>query len=239
MKLLYFLLISVSVLPHYMFARATTKPVNHAPAVDDIRFWSLQFKEHPEMASDFTNDAAIKQEGLQQAAQWQNYRTSGSFDAKEFTRLANLNKSYQNKVYRWINSNKNEKDLDKQIQLDLLDHMNKETDYAIKKASGRPMSAAEEIAFWAEEHKGEAKASAHFSKDEQVRGEAQVVEEDLNNNSGRPENLQLQSVENANKELDKMSKIPGKSRMPKKLAEHEQRERNRAKEIFRRLGAQK
>lgn len=193
----------------------------------DVEFWSNQFKEHAEFCSDFTPNQNLKEEARDFITDFA--QLARSSNKSEFIERSKDIRKFQKKIASSIKKN----DPDYSIKQDLIDHMNKETDYAIKRVSGK-ISPKDEIKFWNEEHKGEAKATAYFiERDASLKKEAKKIEEQLKESS------KLTTVEEANQELDALGKQldaqPQKTRMPKKLAKHEERERARAQQIFKQI----
>lgn len=228
---------------------AVAQPKIAASVVDDINFWAGQMVEHAEFASDFTNDAELKKEGLALAAKFKNLPSIKNPDAQliaHFLELSKEIKAYQARVRTYLKKRKNEYP-NKALSLDLLDHMDLETDYAVKKAEGKKLSKNEEVAFWSKEHEGEAKVIAVLSvpgssEAQEVKKEAEEVKSQLGSNH-RYWNNSLQKVEKGNAELDALAKKidtnPSINKIPAKLAKHEERERKRAQETFRKLELEK
>lgn len=221
-----------------------------AQAVDNITFWAGQMAEHAEFASDFTNDATLKKEGLALAEKFKkNHKHLSNPDIElipTFLELAKNIKDYQARVRSYLKKQKNTYP-NKALNLDLLDHMDLETDYAVKKAEGKKLSKNEEIAFWSKEHEGEAKVIAVLSipgssEAHEVKKEAEEVKSQLGSNH-RYWNNSLEKVEKGNAELNALAKKidahPSINKIDPKLAKHEERERKRAQETFRQLELQK
>lgn len=200
----------------------------------DIPFWSGQFKEHAEFCIDFTPNAQLKEHGRNLIRKFEDLQKEDpNVCKKRFINTAKEIKKFQKLVDKTITS----KDPDASIKHDLIDHMNKETDYAIKRVERGRLSKKEEVKFWSEEHEGEAKATAYFmTTTNGLKTEAKQLEAQLKKNKSVQS---LQVVEQANMKLDQASAEldaqPQKTRMPKKLEKHEARERQRAKEIFEEL----
>lgn len=228
---------------------AVAQPKIAASIVDDINFWAVQLLEHAEFASEFTNDSTLKSEGLALAAKFKNLKNISNLDLNlvpTFLELAKEIKEYQARVRTYLKKRKNEYP-GKALSLDLLDHMDLETDYAVKKAEGKKLSKNEEVAFWSKEHEGEAKVIAALSNPgsseaQEVKKEAEEVKNLLGANH-RFWNNSLQKVEKGNAELDVLAKKidtnPSINKISAKLAKHEERERKRAQETFRKLELQK
>ncbi|GMU18950.1 MAG: hypothetical protein AMXMBFR12_01420 [Candidatus Babeliales bacterium] len=228
---------------------ASLQPKIDAQVVDDITFWAGQMVEHAEFAADFTNDPEFKKEGLALAAKFKKMTKIKNPDVNSvsaFLLLAKQIKEYQAKVRSYLKKQTNEYP-NKTINLDLLDHMDLETDYAIKKAEGKKLSKNEEIAFWSKEHEGEAKVIAVLSvpgssEAHEVKKEAEEVKTSLGSNH-RFWNNSLEKVEQGNAELNALAKKieanPSINKIDPKLAKHEERERKRAQETFRKLELQK
>lgn len=206
---------------------------------DDIAFWSGQMVEHAEFASGFAKDPQLKQKGLEISKKFKAIKNN---DAKTFLALSDEINKYQSNVRSDVKKNYSKKDA--AIPLDLLAHMDLETDYAKKKAQGKQLSKHEEATFWSEEHEGEAKVMAALMtpKAPALKKEAEEISQTLKNNAHFWKGS-LEVVENANTELDsigtQIEKDPSKTTIPAKLAEHEKRERARAAQTFARLEAQK
>lgn len=203
----------------------------------DINFWSGQFKEHAEFATDFTSNPKLKEQGNTLAKKFDALRRSNPQESKnEFLAAAKEIKKFQ----KHVDASLSKKDPDYAIKHDLIDHMNKETDYAIRRVErGGMLRIPDEVKFWNEEHEGEAKATAYFMTTENgLKNRAKEIETKLKNNQAKKS---LRTVEQANRELDKagqeLDMNPDKTRMPKKLAMHEARERARAQETFTQLEA--
>ena len=198
-----------------------------------IRFWAGQMKEHAEFAANFAHDPALKKQGLELSKRAQDAQNANGAD---FLQLCSDLKSYQNKVYSDV---KKHEEANNNIKLDLLDHMNKETDYAQKKAQGKRLTQDEEARFWSEEHQGQAKAIAHFMKPNgmPLKQEAEQLEKSLNQPYMRATDKKMGTIEQANQEIDtigaQLEKDPSKTQMPQKLAAHEKRERAYAREQLR------
>lgn len=205
--------------------------------------------EHAEFASDFTNDATLKQEGLALAEKFKkNLKHLSNPDIElipTFLELSKNIKDYQARVRTYLKKRKNEYP-GKALSLDLLDHMDLETDYAVKKAEGKKLSKNEEVAFWSKEHEGEAKVIATLanqgSEAQEVKKEAEQVKSLLGSNH-RFWNNSLEKAEKGNAELNALAKKidenPSINKIPAKLAKHEERERKRAQETFRKLELEK
>lgn len=219
---------------------------------DDISFWAGQMVEHAEFASDFTNDPALKKDGLALAAKFKSLNQVSNPDVNlipTFLELAKEIKAYQANVRKFLKKQKNTLP-NKALNLDLLDHMDLETDYAVKKAEGKKLSKNEEISFWSKEHEGEAKViatlanpnSSNPEEAEEVKKEAKQVESLLGSNH-KFWNNSLEKVEKGNAELDELAKKIGEhpsiNTISAKLAKHEERERKRAQETFKKLELQK
>lgn len=216
--------------------------IDYDKIYDDVAFWAAQMAEHAEFAAGFTNDAALKQKGNELSAHFKKY-TKGSMNPaaiKEFLKASDDILRYQNEVRSFLKRQKG----DHQLSLDLLDHMDKETAYAKKKAHGKRLSKREEAQFWSEEHEGEAHVISALMtpKAPALKQEAQALEKKLKDNAHFWKDS-LKVVENANDELDKigaeLEKDPSKTKVPAKLAQHEKRERARAAQTFRELEAQR
>ena len=232
-----------------LFAASLAQSKLAVQTVDDITFWAGQFVEHAEFASDFTNDQALKSEGLALAAKFKKLKGINNPDLNlipTFLELSKEIKAYQARVRTYLKKRKNEYP-GKALSLDLLDHMDLETDYAVKKAEGKKLSKNEEVAFWSKEHEGEAKVIAVLSvpgssEAQEVKKEAEEVKSSLGSNH-RFWNNSLEKVEQGNAELNALAKKidenPSINKIPAKLAKHEERERKRAQETFRRLELQK
>lgn len=212
---------------------------------DNIRFWSGQMVEHAQMASDFTRNPELKKRGLALANDLKKF-TKGNLTQKERTEFLDYcdkMKSYQADVRSDVKGSKEKKE-QKDLDVALLDHMDKETDYAKKKAEGKQLSEREEVQFWSEEHEGEAHVMATLMnpKAAALKKEAQGLEKKLKSNAHIWADS-LKVVDEANKELDaignELDKDPSKTRVPKKLAAHEKRERERAAQTFELLKLQK
>lgn len=213
---------------------------------DDITFWAGQMKEHAEFAADFTNDAELKKEGLALAEKFKKIHTMQNPDVPSFLELAKEIKNYQAHVRTYLKKQKNTYP-DKALSLDLLDHMDLETDYAVAKAEGKKLSKNEEIKFWSKEHEGEAKVIAVLSNPGsseayEVKKEAEKTKELLSGNHHFWNNS-LEKVEKGNQELNalaqKIEANPSINKIPAKLAKHEARERKRAEQTFKLLELQK
>ena len=205
---------------------------------DNIKFWSEQMVEHAEFASEFAKDPQLKQKGLELSNKFKKINPN---DSKAFLALADEIKKYQSQVRADVKKSYNKKET--AIPLDLLAHMDLETDYAKKKAQGKQLSKHEEAIFWSEEHEGEAKVMAALMnpKAPALKKEAEAISETLKNNAHIWKGS-LEVVENANTELDsigkQLEKDPSKTKIPAKLAEHEKRERARAAQTFKQLEVQ-
>ena len=202
---------------------------------DEISFWAFQEKEHAEFCVDFTEKKELKDEGLRLSNEFEKIHQNPEDTKGEFLDLTKQAKKFQKKV-AWSLKKDHP---DYKIRKDLIDHMNLEANYVEKKLKNK-ISAKDEVKFWIEEHEGEAKATAYFiDQDTPLKKEANELAQDLKQKEahGQPE-LRIASI--ANKELDeiseKLAEDPELTRMPEKLAEHEKRERERAAEIFKRLG---
>lgn len=204
------------------------------PIESDINFWLRQFKEHAEFATDFAYDNNLKQQGRELISRVSRL-INQSISSQDFDVLAKDMKSYQHAVAKDVKNNGKDP-----IKLDLLDHMNKETDYARKKAQGKKLTRQEEAKFWSEEHQGQAKVMGKLIKAEKapkLKEEAKITEEQLENNIGYFKQSNINIVESANNILNQIGKQldldPSKApQIPKKLAEHEKREREYAQKIF-------
>lgn len=227
---------------------AVIQPKIASSVANDVTFWAGQMAEHAEFASDFTNDQTLKSEGLALAAKFKKLKGINNPDLNlipTFLELSKEIKAYQARVRTYLKKRKNEYP-DKALNLDLLDHMDLETDYAIKKAEGKKLSKNEEIAFWSKEHEGEAKVIAVLantgSEAQEVKKEAEQVKSLLGANH-RFWNNSLEKAEKGNAELNalakKIDKNPSINKIPAKLAQHEERERKRAQETFLKLNLQK
>lgn len=223
---------------------AVTQSKISSQVASDAYFWAGQMKEHAEFAADFTNDAELKKEGLALAEKFKSLLTLKNPDADLiplFLILAKQIKDYQARVRTYLKKQSNEYP-GKALKLDLLDHMDLETDYAVKKAEGKKLSKNEEIAFWSKEHEGEAKVievlSNLGSEAQAVKKEAEQVKNSLSKNHGYWNNS-LEKVEKGNSELNvlaqKIDANPSINKIDPKLAKHEERERKRAQETFRAL----
>ena len=212
---------------------------------DNIRFWSIQMVEHAEMASDFTRNAELKKRGLELARDLKKFNKGNltEKDKQEFLEYCDKMKVYQNDVRTDVKASKENKE-QKDLNLALLDHMDKETEYAKKKAEGKQFTQKEEVQFWSEEHEGEAYVIATLMnpKGAKLKKEAQQLEKKLKSNAHAWADS-LAVVEKANAELDaignELNQDPSKTRVPAKLAKHEERERKRAAETFSLLELQK
>ena len=200
---------------------------------DNISFWAFQEKEHAEFCMDFISNEKLKSEGKIIADKFQQLHTNPKGKKNEFLTLSTRIKKFQNNVRGVLNEN----DKDYKIKVALIDHMNLEADYAEKKVRGKRLTRNEELKFWMEEHKGEAEAISYFMKnDNELKNEADELVKDLKEEIAKPT---LTLAADANHELDEIGEDleddPSKTRMPKKLAEHEKRERARAEQTFREL----
>lgn len=226
------LLSSVSVL-----SIAAQEPINSVKA--EVNFWAGQYVEHAEFAAGFTQDPLLKNEGMELKQQVLTFKkalqNNPDFQA-QFQKLSQNMKEYQDKVMAYVK--KQPKSKIKDIQLDLLDHMNLETEYASKKSTGKHMSKEDEANFWNKEHEGEAKVmnALIVPTAPRLKEEAGNVAARLKKNTGWLKSSDLKTVEQANQELNaigkELDKDPAKSEIPAKLAKHEERERMHAEEIF-------
>lgn len=233
----------------FLFYASAIQPKIAAQLSDDITFWGGQMKEHAEFAADFTNDSELKNEGLALAEKFKKVNSIQNPDVNlvpTFLELAKEIKNYQAHVRTYLKKQKNTYP-DKALSLDLLDHMDLETDYAVAKAEGKKLSKNEEIKFWSKEHEGEAKVIAVLSNPgsseaHEVKKEAEKTKELLSSNHHFWNNS-LEKVEKGNQELNalaqKIEANPSINKIPAKLAKHEARERKRAEETFKKLELQK
>ncbi len=221
-------------------------PKNTSLIDDNIRFWAAQMVEHGEFAAEFTNNGALKKRGMELEQKLQKFSKANlsEADRKEFIQLCDEMIAYQNDVMADVKDSKEKPKEQKDLEKALLDHMNKETAYAKKKAEGKQLSEREEVQFWSEEHEGEAHVMATLMnpKAAHLKKESQAVEKQLKNNAHAWADS-LAVVEKANAELDAIGKEldadPSKTKVPKKLAAHEKRERERAVQTFELLKLQK
>lgn len=222
-----------------------SEPIINTTTLRDIDFWTNQFKEHAEFAADFTNNEQLKNKSIQlqdKITQIQN-RTipNKSSLQQEFIGLADQMEKYQNEVMSYLKKNSKDPKKEYGLQLALLDHMNQETDYARKKASGKKFTPEQEAKFWSTEHKGQAEVmttliKANVPGGASLKVEAANVMKELEDNIGYFTSSDINTVEQANQELDaigkQLDKDPKKSSISAKLAKHEERERAYAQTIF-------
>lgn len=200
---------------------------------ENIAFWARQQKEHAQFCVDFTSNDKLKEEGRTIAEKFNQIYTNPQNKNREFIALTLRIKKFQNNVKNMLK----ESDKEYSIKTALIDHMNLEADYAEKKVRGKRFSKSEELKFWMEEHKGEAEATAYYmNNDKQLKSEADQLAKELKADITKPT---LALAQEANEELDDLSEElnenPEKTRMSQKLAEHEKRERDWAKKIFKQL----
>lgn len=203
-----------------------------------IKFWTPQLLEHVKFAHGFTTDPVLKQEGSQLMQEWNNFKDNMSYskqNVKNFLTLSDKNLAYQSKVASDV-KNSDKKKEEKNLHKDLLDHMDKETKYAKRKARGEKLSKEEDAKFWSEEHEGEAKVIAVLMKPDApaLKAEAQEIEKDLKNNHGIMTQSSVAVIKKDNARLDELAKKvnPSNNKIPKDLADHEARERKYAAEIL-------
>ncbi|MDR3550475.1 MAG: hypothetical protein P4L31_03615 [Candidatus Babeliales bacterium] len=200
---------------------------------DNIAFWARQQKEHAQFCVDFTSNDKLKEEGRTIAEKFNQLHTKPQSKNREFLSLTSRIKKFQNNVKNMLK----ESDKEYSIKIALIDHMNLEANYAEKKVRGKRFSKSEELKFWMEEHKGEAEATAYYMNDDkELKTESDQLAKELKTEIAKPT---LALAQDANQELDDISEElnenPEKTRMSGKLAEHEKRERDWAKKIFKKL----
>lgn len=186
----------------------------------DKSFWSNQQQEHAEFCIDFAKNPHLKKEGEKIALQFEKLKNTCPAD-KELISLTKKIKKFQKKVLQDLDP----KDKDYTIKVDLIEHMNLEANYILRKMH-QVLSKKDEIAFWKKEHEGEAKAISYFMINKADAKQPNLLVSRLKNETEQPS---AESIIIANQELEELGKIleenPGMTRLPHKLANHEHRER--------------
>ena len=225
----------------FVFNHITAATQIKAQILNEMAFWAQQYSEHAELASRFSQNKSLINEGMLLEKKINAFRSKLNINDKavaEFNQISNDMKKYQNKVKSSLK--KDSADPTVKIKIDLLDHMNLETDYAQKKANGKKFSKSEEIKFWSTEHEGEAKVMAAFMNPDapELKDEAEDIASELSSTRSiwSPN---AEPVQKANEELNEMAlafeRTPNLNNIPAKLAKHEERERKRAAQILAQL----
>ncbi len=227
MKIYFFLIVLLTSI-------TLTRPSDNN-VTSDIQFWLGQFQEHAEFARDFTQDVKLIVRGntlMKNNEDLLKQSRANKNLVSDFLKIADEMLNFQNEVQADVKKQKNG---NKDLLLSLLEHMNKETNYAKEKANGKKLSKADEAAFWSTEFKEEAEAMSKLVKDIDLKNKAEEIANSLKAEQASKPQPELKKVELANDQLNKLGKEIDKrpkSSFFDKLGKHEERERKYAQDIF-------